>query len=527
MNIIFEKAKNGNTTCKIEESNKAKYLYSKYSPEKVSIKKNFNSNSLILFGLGLGYELKEILDTYSGEIYVIECEKSFVEETMRNKATDQILDKDNVHLYIGEQYKDICKIENYCIFYNDKVTDLYKEFYYEVFNFIQNKNRDIKSKKIMVFDHVTIARDCMEAFEKLGYKVIRLKNIREYKVEEIFNFIREYLPDYVFTINFISALSNVCSSIGVKYISWTVDIPDYSFYKEEVFNSVNYLFHFDEGIISEIKNLGVKNAYYLPQAANTNRLDKVKADDNAFLKYSCDASFVGNTIMKNEFNSIANDLKDEELNTIDAIFNLQKKCLNQNKIDENLNDDLVEKLKKFFSKEKMPLISDRRFMYFILSRKFDELQRISMAKVISEKFDFKVYGDSLWGRVFHDNKVYIGNAEHYLEMPLVFKFSKVNINLIRSSFESGLPMRVFDIMGSKGFMASSYKKDLEKFFVDGKDMVVYRDFKDLTDIIKYYICHEDERVTIAESGYEKVKKYHNYEVRLKDMMNIVEKNSYK
>lgn len=522
MNIIFEKAKNGNTTCKIEENNKVKYIYSKYSPERININEKFQCNNLIFLGLGLGYELKEIMNTFSGDVFILECEEKFVEETQKNKFTENLLNRSNVHLYIGKEYRNIPNLDSKVIFNNEKITDLYREFYYEAYSFLQNKTEGIRKKKIMVFDHVTIARDCMDAFENIGYEVIRAKSTNEYKVEDIFNMIKKYLPDYVFTINFIAAMSNVCSSIGVKYISWTVDIPDYSFYKEEVFNNVNYMFHFDEEMVSEIKKLGALKVYYLPQAVNVSRIDRIKVNDVLKEKYFCDTSFVGNTIMKNEFNSIENDLNDDELNKIDAIFRVQEKFLSKDIINEKLDSGLVLSLKRFFSKEKMPLISNRKFMYFILSRKFDELQRINMAKTISENFNFKVYGDSNWKKVFCDTKVYSGNAEHYLEMPLVFKFSKVNINLIRSSFKAGLPMRVFDIMGSGGFMASNYKKDLEKFFVEGKDFVLYRDFKELTEIIKYYICHEEERKIIAKNGYEKVKRYHTYEVRLKEMMEVLE-----
>lgn len=82
-------------------------------------------------------------------------------------------------------------------------------------------------------------------------------------------------------------------------------------------------------------------------------------------------------------------------------------------------------------------------------------------------------------------------------------------------------MRIFDILGSKGFLLTNYKKSLEYKLSCGKDFVVYRDLKDLLQIIDYYLNHEEERIEIANHGYETVKKYHTYEIRVKEIMNIV------
>ncbi|MHB9922111.1 hypothetical protein CF091_00955 [Clostridium botulinum] len=37
-------------------------------------------------------------------------------------------------------------------------------------------------------------------------------------------------------------------------------------------------------------------------------------------------------------------------------------------------------------------------------------------------------------------------------------------------------------------------------------LVIYRDIKDLIDIIKYYFNHEEKRQEIILNGYQKVKK---------------------
>ncbi|MGK0469238.1 glycosyltransferase family protein [Clostridium sp.] len=162
-------------------------------------------------------------------------------------------------------------------------------------------------------------------------------------------------------------------------------------------------------------------------------------------------------------------------------------------------------------------------MLFFLARKFNEIERIEMVSFKSNKFDFKVYGDEAWDLICGKNLRNMGKVEHYNEMPKVFKSSK--INLTRVYVESDLPMRVFDVLDSKGFLVTNYKSDIVKCFNNGKDLIIYRDLQDLVEIIEYYLHNEKERQNIIINGYEKVKNEHTYEVRLKQLMNIVEKLS--
>ena len=85
-------------------------------------------------------------------------------------------------------------------------------------------------------------------------------------------------------------------------------------------------------------------------------------------------------------------------------------------------------------------------------------------------------------------------------------------------FKSGIPLRVFDIMGSGGFLISNYQPELAELFVPGEDIVLYDSIPDLLIKIEYYLEHKDERIQIAKNGYEKVKKYHSYDVRLEEML---------
>jgi spore maturation protein CgeB len=83
-------------------------------------------------------------------------------------------------------------------------------------------------------------------------------------------------------------------------------------------------------------------------------------------------------------------------------------------------------------------------------------------------------------------------------------------------------MRVFDVLSCGGFLVTNDKKDINKLFVDGKDLVVFRDAQDLMEICEYYLKHEGERRAIAEQGYSTLAENHTFQQRMIDMFTTVQ-----
>lgn len=107
------------------------------------------------------------------------------------------------------------------------------------------------------------------------------------------------------------------------------------------------------------------------------------------------------------------------------------------------------------------------------------------------------------------------------EMPLVFKYSKINLNITLRSIRNGIPLRAMDIMGAGGFLLTNYQNDFSMHFVDGEDYVSYSDREDMLNKIKYYLEHEDERKMIAENGCRKVREEHTYTQRLSEIIGSI------
>lgn len=107
------------------------------------------------------------------------------------------------------------------------------------------------------------------------------------------------------------------------------------------------------------------------------------------------------------------------------------------------------------------------------------------------------------------------------EVPKIYYLSKINLNITMRSIETGIPQRVFDIMGVGGFVLSNYQEELEELFVPDREIVLFRDVPELLKKAEYYLNHEEERIRIAINGYKKVREYYNTQTALGSMLRAV------
>ncbi|UXH43433.1 glycosyltransferase [Rossellomorea vietnamensis] len=524
--VYVEEAKNGKYTCKYLIEGKWKYLYSKYRPEEniKDIPLDPEAECYIVLGLGMGYELDKISKQTSKPIIVIEYEIAFLDELLRIKRDEVNTFSTKVDFYFGIDYKQINPSQHRVqVIINENLIQCNLTYYNNVIKYFSSLKRTL-SKVVCAFEHPTIIKDCIDAFEQLNYKVHEMPwNSIELMKKQV----ALINPDIIFSINYSDKIAKISDTLDIPYVSWTVDTPAYSLYKpENISRDKSYYFVYDERVVEHLKKSGVRQVFYLPVAANVERLERVVLNTIDLNKYSTQVSFVGSSGLYNEFSSfIKPKLSKEILSEINRILNIQSKS-EEYILSELLDITLLNKIEQVsqykINTVQHTLLSPLDKLGFILGRYHTYIERIAILWELHKRFDLRIYGDESWltqGNKF--NGVFKGLVEHYEEMPKVFKRSKININITRCFVESGLPMRVFDVLGSKGFLISNYKDDISRLFNDGKDLVVYRDRKDLIDQINYYLINDKERQRIKYQGFETVTKYHTYIERIKKMMDIL------
>ena len=122
------------------------------------------------------------------------------------------------------------------------------------------------------------------------------------------------------------------------------------------------------------------------------------------------------------------------------------------------------------------------------------------------------------------NAIIRGYADYYTDMPQIFHKSAINLNITHRAIKSGISLRALDVMGAGGFLISNYQPELCELFVPNEEFVCYYDMLDLQEKVCYYMKNPDERKAIAKRGQEKIERYYTYEIQLKKMFEIINKN---
>ncbi|WP_177167932.1 CgeB family protein [Marininema mesophilum] len=82
--------------------------------------------------------------------------------------------------------------------------------------------------------------------------------------------------------------------------------------------------------------------------------------------------------------------------------------------------------------------------------------------------------------------------------------------------------RTFDIAACRSFQLITHRRDLEKFYKNGVDIVSYHKPLDLLKKMDYYLRHPDERTAIAQNAYQRTMREHTYDVRVRRLLVILQ-----
>ena len=337
----------------------------------------------------------------------------------------------------------------------------------------------------------------------------------------------------VFTVNYFPLISNVCERTGVKYISWTCDNPLISMYHESVFHACNYIFTFDKTNYLEFRGMGVKHIWYLPLAVDTERMDALlgapeeagrwkAAQDPEMRKYRGDVAFVGSLYERNSYDKIKNRLPEYLRGYFDAVMEAQLNISGANIVEPMLTTNILEQLQEYFQLEKSEgSFSDLGLIFqtTVLGFKIAEIERRRALIELSKHYKVNVYSNSDVSDLLQIQ--YCGSVDYWSEMPKVFRMSKINLNFTIPNIKSGIPLRIWDVLGCGGFLLTNYQAEIPYYFKEGEDLVCFDGLEDLCEKVGYYLEHEEERKRIAWNGYHKVREKHSYIERIHTILDTV------
>ena len=141
------------------------------------------------------------------------------------------------------------------------------------------------------------------------------------------------------------------------------------------------------------------------------------------------------------------------------------------------------------------------FTNTFLGYKMAQTERIECLNLLAKAAKVDLYTDDP-AKDRLRNVIIRGTVSYFNDMPKVFAASKINMNFTIRNIRSGIPLRVWDVLGAGGFLLTNFQPEFLSFFENGKDIVFYDSLSDMQAKALYYLEHEDERKQIAENGHK-------------------------
>lgn len=395
------------------------------------------------------------------------------------------------------------------------------------------QNRRERKRILFLNSKQIISIGIPTAFTQLGHNVTipdyqvtletggRVDQLDQEIVEEI---LEEGHYDLAVTYDFSQGTSNACQAFGIPYYAWVYDSPLMGLYSREAQNEVNYISVFDKKQYHRLEGLGLKHLFYLPLAPETDNFGVVRIGKRDEKKYAGDVSFVGRLYNNRGFEEIFDKDGEKYLKEAEAVIEGMDCVWDDGAtIFGRVSEELVQYMSSRLPEDIWKSWNmDRRYYCesMRLVRKCNEAERIRILETLGKKYAITVYSDQSAKDMLKNIKVGPW-LEYGTEMPKVFYLSRINLNITSRSIESGIPLRIWDILAVGGFCLTNYQPELEDYFEIGKDLEVYHDLKELEEKIAYYLEHEDERLRIAVNGYKKVRDGHNLKIRMRKVLDLV------
>jgi len=362
-------------------------------------------------------------------------------------------------------------------------------------------------------------RGLYKALIEMGHEVVTYSRKIEHHfldekfLSELVVLLVQEKVELIMSYDFYPLLAMAGHAAHIKYASWVFGTPHYSLYCDAALYPGNYIFCFDRQQAEMIRTARIENVYHLPLAVDTDMF----ADSILNNKDNCenDISFVGMmyTGKTNYFEQIK-PLPDFLKGFIEGLCEAQLNVYGYNMVADVMKGKMMDEMREYvdFSMEPNFFLTFEQFVIDIINKKITVMERSRTLELLSQYFDVTLYTKA---DTSHLPKVHnMGYIHYYDKMPSVFHNSKINLNITMRSIYTGIPLRVLDVLGCRGFLLTNYQEEIAEHFEDGKDLAMYSSMDELLDKADYYLKNDDERKRIANNGYEKVKQEFNYKKQL-------------
>lgn len=182
----------------------------------------------------------------------------------------------------------------------------------------------------------------------------------------------------------------------------------------------------------------------------------------------------------------------------------------------------------------LPNATDDEFFFKIEEPKKDDIEyygsdlsfvgtpsrlRAQMIKSVSNS-NIKIWGVPWYSPFFKSLQTKINIDID--EIRKIHNYTKINLNCHLPGNVNGANVRTFDIPACGGFILSDRCSDIvDHLYKENEEVILYNDFDDMKEKVKYYLKHEKEREQIAANAMRKTLKQHLYKHRVAELLQVI------
>jgi spore maturation protein CgeB len=211
----------------------------------------------------------------------------------------------------------------------------------------------------------------------------------------------------------------------------------------------------------------------------------------------------------------------------DILFFVDKYIVHELRNDYNLNTYYLPQACYPKYHQKVQLSSEEQKLYGCDIGNVGNMYpaRIALYRQL-KNYNFKMWGDlpPVWANDPIVKPMLQGVAVHHEEKAKAFNGAKIILNNLHPAVINGVNKRTFEVAGCGAFQLIKHRDALEDLFIEGKEIVSYKNFNDLIEKIDYYLQNDKEREEIAKAAMIRAHKEHTLEIRLQELIDQITNN---
>ncbi len=158
---------------------------------------------------------------------------------------------------------------------------------------------------------------------------------------------------------------------------------------------------------------------------------------------------------------------------------------------------------------------------FVGNRKMRDKETYDIFLKPAFKYNLAIYGAEWDVDGFEEYQKYYKGMLPYNDASIVYSSAHISLCIHNKEYVDKFLLvttRGFHSISCGGFVISDPISEMKNLLPDGKGVVYTSGGEDLKKKIEYYLEHDDERKAISKAGFEWIKKYHTWDVRIKKLL---------